>query len=729
MHRYSVSPLSLRLHPSALAVRLALTGLFLAGMVDSAAIAQEVAPIEAKRQEKFLDAVEVTASADASAEGLTKNFAGGQVARGGRIGLLGNEDIMDTPFSTTAYTSELIRDQQAKSVADVLLSDPTVRATQGFANAQEMYMIRGFPVPSDDMTYNGLYGMLPRQYVAAEFIERIEVLRGANAFLNGGTGAASGFGVGGSVNVLPKRAGNNPLNQVTAGIDNGGHGLLAADLSRRFGENQETGIRINAAKRDGTGVIAREDRELSLLSIGADYRGRGFRLSADAGYQTHRINAPRPSVFPGDGIPDAPNARTNFAQDWTYSQERSTFATARAEFDLSDSTLAWAALGLRHGDENNRFAVTSSDAEGVTSSYRFDNLRKDDVRSAEIGLRTKFSTGNVHHTAVVSAAHYQLESRNAFAFSDSFDGNLYQPTQVAMPATAAIGEPTLTEKVNNTSIALADTLAFAEDRVRLTVGARHQRLDNTSFGVRYDEARVTPMAGLVFKLQTDVSLYANYIEGLTKGDSAPSTATNFGTTLAPYVSKQKEIGIKYDGKGIGGGVALFSVARPFGIVNDNSHFEAGGEQRNQGIELSLFGAPTRGVRLLGGITLLHAEITKSEDDTLTGKRPVGVPRQQINLGADLDVPQIAGLAVNARLIHTGGQYANGTNTMSIPAWTRLDLGARYITEINKQMVTLRARLDNATGRDYWASTGGYPGYGYMVLGAPRTFTISATVDF
>ena len=42
---------------------------------------------------------------------------------------------------------------------------------------------------------------------------------------------------------------------------------------------------------------------------------------------------------------------------------------------------------------------------------------------------------------------------------------------------------------------------------------------------------------------------------------------------------------------------------------------------------------------------------------------------------------------------------------------------------------MRARVDNVTDRDYWSSAGGYPGYGYLVQGAPRTFVLSATVDF
>ena len=78
-----------------------------------------------------------------------------------------------------------MRNQQAKSVADVLLNDPNVRVARGFGNFQEVFMIRGFPAYSDDMTYNGIYGILPRQFVAAEYMERVELFRGASAFLNG----------------------------------------------------------------------------------------------------------------------------------------------------------------------------------------------------------------------------------------------------------------------------------------------------------------------------------------------------------------------------------------------------------------------------------------------------------------------------------------------------------------------------------------------------------------
>ncbi|WP_313759477.1 TonB-dependent receptor plug domain-containing protein, partial [Diaphorobacter nitroreducens] len=119
-----------------------------------------------------LPTVEVNASADASAQGLSPAYAGGQVARGGRVGILGTRDPQETPFSITAYTNELIQDKQARSVGEVLQNDSGVRMARGFGNFQEAYFIRGFVVGSDDVAYNGLYSLLPRQYIATELFER-----------------------------------------------------------------------------------------------------------------------------------------------------------------------------------------------------------------------------------------------------------------------------------------------------------------------------------------------------------------------------------------------------------------------------------------------------------------------------------------------------------------------------------------------------------------------------
>ena len=291
---------------------------------------------------------------------------------------------MDTPFSSTSFTEKLARDQQARSVGDVLQNDPAVRLTKGFGNFQELYVIRGFPVYSDDMTYNGLYGVLPRQYVAAELLERVEVFRGATAFLNGA--APGGSGVGGAVNLVPKRAGDAPLNRLTAGWEGGDQIYAAADLSRRFGPDGDWGLRLNLASRAGEGGVEGESRDMKVVGLGLDHRGDRARFSADLGWQDNRIDAPRPQVTPGTTIPDVPLASKNFAQPWTYTDERQLFGAGRGEFDLSNGITAWVAFGGRQGKEDNSLANPSSDAAGNLTAARFDNIREDTVWSGDVGF-------------------------------------------------------------------------------------------------------------------------------------------------------------------------------------------------------------------------------------------------------------------------------------------------------------------------------------------------------
>ncbi|WP_426338689.1 TonB-dependent receptor [Pseudoduganella sp. S-14] len=692
-----------------------------------------------------MQTVVVSASADASAEGLPKAYAGGQVARGGRLGLLGNLDMMDTPFNTTNYTQALIQDQQARSVADVLQNDPSVRVARGFGNYQELYVIRGFAVNSDDLAYNGLYGMLPRQFVASELLERVEVFRGANTFINGAQ--PGGGGIGGTINLLPKRAGNRDLTSLTIGAESGGQGYAALDLGRRFGPEQRTGLRINAVLRDGGTAIDREGRELSALSAGLDYRGNGYRLSADIGHQSHALTGARPSVTlaPGIALPVAPDASSNFAQDWTTSEERDTFGTLRGEIDLAKDAVAWAALGVRSGKEFNILASpTVSASDGSATMFRFDNARKDRVRTGEAGLRGKLQTGAISHSLSATLSGYWQQSKNAYAMSNSLPGfatNIYRPVDVAAPAAdfftgGKMEEPLVTSKSILSSYALADTVSLDQGRWLLTAGVRHQSMKvfgydyNTGAeNAAYDASAVSPMAGIVFKPVNGVSLYANYVEGLQQGPVASGTdIDNVGETFSPYTSRQKELGVKFDTGSLGFSAAVFSTGMPSAYV-ENRHFGVFGEQRNRGLELSVFGNPMRGVRLLGGLTLLDAKQRRTAGAINQGKEVIGVPKTQLNIGGEWDLNAVPGLTLNARAVHTSRQFADGANQQPLPSWNRIDLGLNYAIRISERNVTFRARLDNAFDRNYWASAGGYPGAGYLVAGAPRTATVSASIDF
>jgi iron complex outermembrane receptor protein len=674
----------------------------------------------------------------------TSLYPGGQVARGGRVGLFGNLDRMESPFSGTAFTEDLARAQQATSVGDVLENDPVVRVAKGFGNFQELYVIRGFPVYSDDMTYNGLYGILPRQFVAAELVERVEVFRGANSFLNGA--APGGSGVGGAFNLLPKRAPEDSLTRLSLGLEAPGQGYAAADVGRRFGADDAFGVRINAVRRDGETSVEDQQRELSVLSIGTDYAGERLRFSADLGWQDHRIDEPRPQVTPASVAPEPPNADDNFAQPWTHTDEEQLFGALRGEWDATETMTLWLAVGGREGEEGNVLANPTAQPDGTTSSLRFDNAREDSVVAADAGLRLDFETGSVGHRLVVAASSVDLESRNAFAFSSfaGFAGDLYDPFPVAPPTPDAflggvLSDPRETESVENRSVAVADMLSFADGRFLATLGVRQQWIETTSLDATtgaetgaYDDDALTPSLGLVYRPVDSVALYANYAESLQPGAVAPTSSggmpvLNAGEVLDPFRGEQIEIGAKYDGGEFGGTLSLFTLSRPTAIV-ENRVFEDDGEERSRGIELSLFGEPAPGMRILGGLTWLDAELADTQGGINDGNRPIGVPELQVNLNGEWDPSLLPGVTLEARVLHTSEQEIDAANTVTIDAWTRVDVGGRWSFGAAGREVTARLRLENLLDEDYWASTGGFPGSNYLVQGAPRTLSLTASID-
>lgn len=685
--------------------------------------------------------VTISAAADASSEGLPPAAAGGQVASGARIGILGNQKLLGTPFSVTSYTAKTIQDKQAASVGDVLLNEPAVRVARGFGNFQQVYLVRGLPVFSDDISYNGLYGLLPRQYLAAELIERVDVLKGANAFLNGA--APGGSGLGGAINIVPKRAPNYDVNQITLGTQTGGEIYAAGDFARRFQEGK-IGARLNFAKRDGDSSVDGESRELDMVSLGTDFRGDKLRVSMDVGFQNHELNGSQPNITIASGlaVPKAPDASRTIAQPWTNSVAKDIFSTLRAEYDFLDNLTGWVAGGLRTSEESGVFAnPTVSNAAGDTSSIFFTNTREDKVVTGEVGLRWKVKTGQVNHAVTASAVRFDSDSKNAFAFGDfaGFANNIYNSTVVAQPpANAFLGgvlsNPRVTESVTTSSLAIADAMSMFDDRLIVTLGARQQNIENVSFDAtsgaqtaRYKDDAITPIGGIVYKLSKDYSIYANYIEGLVKGDTAPATnagnpVVNAGQALAPFKTKQIEAGVKFDNGTMGGSVGVYQSEKPVSGFNAANVFSSVDEQTFRGLEVSAYGRIHPRVTVLGGVSLL--------DSKNNGNDAIGAPKTQANLGAEWMVPGINDLALESRVIYTSDQYADAANTQKVPSWTRFDLGARYTIPMNEeQLLTLRARLDNVSDKDYYASVGGFPGSGYLTLGTPRTVTVSASYDF
>jgi len=664
-------------------------------------------------------------------------IAGGQIGSGARMGILGNTSVMDTPFSVTSYTAQTMENEQARSVADVASSDPSVRMGSARSNINEDLTIRGFTVPSGDFALNGMFGLTPYWRAPVEMLDRVEIIKGPSAALFGMTPGGS---VGGVVNLVPKRATDEPITRLTGSVSSDSVFGVHADIGRRFGPDNAFGIRVNAMTRNGDTPIKDQSVDESLGSVALDYRGDALRASLDLLWQKERIDNVVRQFQPGPtltSIPDAPSNNNPYpGLGWSDGINKS--GVFKVEYDLTDHITAYAGYGQRKLDWDSIAAnPVLLNAQGDYSYFGGWQRMTVDSKSTEAGLRGRFSTGPVRHNMAFS--YTKLDQDQRLGFYTGYPGgfsNIYSGDVFDTPSTSGIDNPLRRyQRTKLTSYALADTISFMQDRLQLTLGARRQQVASQNYdfstgaanGPYYDEHATTPFVGAVIRVRPDLSLYASYVEGLSQGDTAPTSAAinNPGEQLAPFKSKQKEVGIKYSpDDDMLATLSLFELTRPSSGISGNT-FGVFGEQRNRGIEATFAGEVARGVRLLGGISYIDGVINKAVDPGLEDNKAIGVPDWQFNLGAEWDTPFMPGLTLSGRMVYTASTYADAANTLSVPSWTRFDAGARYETKVSGKPLTIRLNVENLFDRDYWGTATA----GYLFVGAPRTVTLSASIGF
>jgi len=662
-------------------------------------------------------------------------YEGGQVNRRGAQGLLGDKDFMETPFNLTSYTSTTVKNQQARTLGDVVANDPSVRITNPAGGRFEQFSVRGLSLYNSDVSFGGLYGVLPTYSIDMEMVERIDILKGPGALLGG---IAPRGSVGGGINIEPKRAGSEPLTEFTGSYASAGQVGGHVDIGRRFGDEQEYGIRFNGVRQSGDTEWDHQSVEREAAVVGLDFRKERVRLSADFGRQERHADAPieRVEVAAGIKMPKAEDIHHNFAQPWTYSNSKDTFGAVRGEFDVSDSLMVYAAAGARKGEYDFlRHAVQVNNSNGNFAFQPRSFQRDEDVKTFTVGARSWLNTGPISHTLNVSLNRFDMDFDNGGERYLARTSNLYNPVLAPYPGAATRFDTSTHTENLFTSAALSDTLGFFDDRVQLTLGARLQRVEVDAYasgvlGQQYDEQATSPAVGLVIKATDNISLYANYIEGLSQGETAPTTATNRDEVFAPYKSKQTEAGVKLDMGGFATTLSVFRIEQPSYITDAAGNFKPDGELRNQGVELNVFGELTSDLRLLGGVMVLDSEQTKTALGQFDGKRGTGSPILNANLGVEYDLNQLPGLTLTARAIHTGSQYLDQANDQKIDAWQRYDLGGRYAFKLGTNPVTVRAGVENVLNKTYWASaaTSSDAAAG-LTLSTPRTWLVSATVGF
>lgn len=657
-----------------------------------------------------------------------------------RAGLFGNRKVQETPFGVTGFTASLMRDQQARLLGDVLTNDASVRSSAAQNGETEEFLVRGLVVLANEATFDGLYGLQQVRRSGLGHAERVEILKGPNAVING----ISPFGAfGGVINIVPKRAGDEPVTDLS--VDYASRRMPGArlDVGRRFGPDGAFGVRLNAAVQDGETQIKDSDDSVRALDVALDYRSGPLRATLDLGYQKDDFEASqqRFTIAPGVRVPSAPDGSRNLSQSWgryDTGDQRFLFGVS---YDLGKDWTVSARYGeLRHTDDGKLpSGPRIVNANGDFTYRTIGTVALFETRTGEVGLRGRFDTGPVKHELALNSTYYYADNRFAFSvFGPTLTSNLYDPAASARPDFAA-NAPTHTQPGNERTfktLAVADTLSMLDDALQLTLGLRRQSIDVTNYvnlsgnatgaiSSVIDQSETSPVMAALYKLSEAWSVYANASEGLAPGPQAPGGTANVGTVLPPIEAKSYELGTKADYGRFGGSAAVFHTTQQVGITDPvTTIFGTDGEIRIRGLELTLHGSPWPSLRLVGGVTLLDAEQTKTAGGANDGNDAVGVPDKQLSLYAEWLTPFARGLSLNTRILHTGEQSVDAANTQSIPSWTRVDLGAKYVFR-GATPVTLRATVENVADRAYWAAARN----GLLARGGPRAVFVSAELNF
>ncbi|WP_156393198.1 TonB-dependent siderophore receptor [Burkholderia sp. Leaf177] len=663
--------------------------------------------------------------------------------------------LRDTPASVSVVTRAQLDDQQAKLLSDVVRNDASVNNDYAPVGYYQGFTIRGFPIDlASAIKINGLT-ISGEQNVALENKDRVEILKGL-------AGIESGVvAPGGIINFVTKRPQNAA--SITTDIDSRGSTSAAVDLGRRFGDQNQFGLRINAAKENIHSYVDGANGRRTFGSIAADWIiSPRASLQFDAEFQQLiQRSASGYQLLGGTAVPPAASASKLLGlQPWTKPVTTDALnLNTRFDYSFNDNWQGYIAASRSHTmiDDNVAFAYgcgyVASCGAGGTSPFFFasngdfdvydyrspgEYRRNNEVRAVLTG---KFSTGSLKHDVTFGASVQRrvVELSNA-VYDYVGSENIYGPnlTFDPSPNSPSASFPQLDSR--QYSVFGTDRITF-NDHWQILAGGRGVLLRQRSWtemdgpATDTDRSIFLPQVAVVYKPVAPLSLYASYSKALSLGDQAPVRASNAYVFLPPVVSNQVEVGAKYDWLDrLNLTAAVFAINKPFEYAKPDSSdagytFTQQGTERHQGIELSAAGRATDRLTLTASIAAIRARAYDSGTPAYEGHQVINVPRLSAALYADYAVPHVAGLDLLGGVNYSGSKAANEEGTASVPSYFVFNLGARYTTKLGGHKTVVRLSIDNLFNKYYWQDSGELQGDAYLFLGAPRTARLSLTYDF
>jgi iron complex outermembrane receptor protein len=356
-------------------------------------------------------------------------------------------------------------------------------------------------------------------------------------------------------------------------------------------------------------------------------------------------------------------------------------------------------------------------------------------------LQGHFATGKISHDVVAGGSlfHRAVDLSSSVVYQPLGVENVYQPNIVYEPDNLQAGESALAD-FNHQGSGIVQERAHLPGHVVLQAGGRFVRVSDINYTT--PRSLWLPQYAATYSPASSLTLYGNYGTLLSLGPQAPWWVDNGSLFLTPFMTRQAEVGAKYE-RGILLTAALFRMRQPFFYprVIDGPDafcptgnagelcFESLGHETHDGLELNAQGKAANWVQLSASGTAIRAISSETGTPSFDNKQVINVPRIHTNLFADVLVGHARGLHLMPGWSYTSRKEATRDDMVSVGGYNLFNLGARYTPGGETGRVTLHLYADNILDKRYWKDTGASYGDTFIHQGAPTTVRLSAHYTF
>lgn len=660
------------------------------------------------------------------------------------LGLLGRQNTFSAPITVVNYDEKMIENSNQRMLTDMVAkTDASVISFGGEAFTLQGLYIRGQRVDARQFNLNGLSGIYTADNSPSAGIGSVQLIKGASTALTGMDPEGS---AGANVNFETKKATDRPVNKIGLSWFADNRLQPSFDFGRRFGAEKQWGVRLNGLYRNGNTPRRGYKEEAQEFAFNTDYRSGRFKAALDILYNRRDAHGARARLMlPSDfQVPSAPDGRNNLTPPWHFQDTKTSTAMFNFEYDAGFAVLS-GAVGKMKSRRDSIYSgnYTIRDTDGL---YRADvpqTLQYDvDATAGTLKARGEFHTGPVSHNwhAAFDSVRRVRNTHRQNLTSYGFSSNIYHPVHNAAPASMPARYHDIFQQFRSTSFALSDTLGFSQDRLRLTLGARFQKMENTDRRVRrnidtaYKADALNPMLTAVYQPSRDWAFYANYLEDLSPGVTIDdSSALNDGETLKPSENRQFEFGIRHNrGNTVVSANVYRTVEKAAYLDTATRLYGYNGEIRRSGLELSTYAnLLNQTLRPSLSIGWTRAELRNYQvgSRTVSGLQHVNSPRFIAKAGVEWDAPFNRNLTLNAGIQYYGKSFQDVQNRYTLPSYTLIDAGVGYRKKLGGSVLTVSAQAENLTNKKYWQPHYNNATTARAVLGMPRTYWLKAAMDF